>query len=53
MPLPSGLYTIKNIRCHNWVTLSDENDACDLVAGSNIDTNAPLFIAEMVWSSLC
>jgi hypothetical protein len=52
-PLPSGIYIIKNIRYRNWVTLSNENDACDLVAGSNIDTNAQLFISEMVWSSPC
>ena len=51
MPLPSGVYIIKNIGYHNWVTLPNENDTCDLVAGSNIDTNVSLVIAEMVWSN--
>jgi hypothetical protein len=51
--LPSGIYIIENIKYRNWVTLSNENDASDLVAGSDDDTNATLFMAEMVWSSPC
>ena len=49
MPLTSGIFTIKNIKYHNWVTLPNENNDCELVSGCNIGTNAPLVTAEKVW----
>jgi hypothetical protein len=53
MPLPSGTYNIKNIGCRNYVTLPNENDDRYLVAGSNIDANAPLVTAKTVWLIPC
>jgi hypothetical protein len=38
MALPSGIYTIVNVRYPNWVMLSNANEG-DVVAGSSAGAN--------------
>jgi hypothetical protein len=38
MALPSGIYTIVNVRYRNWVMLSNANEG-DVVAGSSAGAN--------------
>jgi hypothetical protein len=38
MALPSGIYTIKNVKYGNWAMLFDANEG-DVVAGSSDSTN--------------
>jgi hypothetical protein len=38
MALPSGIYTIKNVKYRNWAVLSDENEG-EVVAGSSTHVN--------------
>jgi hypothetical protein len=38
MALPSGIYTIENVKYHNWAMLLDGNEG-EVVAGSSDSTN--------------
>jgi hypothetical protein len=38
MALPSGIYTIKNVKYRNWAVLSDEHEG-EVVAGSSDSTD--------------
>jgi hypothetical protein len=35
MALPSGIYTIKNVKNNNWAMLLNADDGDDVVAGSH------------------
>jgi hypothetical protein len=35
MALPSGIYTIENVKYRNWATLSNGNNLGKVVAGSS------------------
>ena len=39
MSLPSGIYTIKNVKYHNWAMLLDGNDEGEVVSGSSDTPN--------------
>ena len=36
MALSSGIYTIENVKYHNWAMLLDGNDEGEVVAGSSV-----------------
>jgi len=38
MTLPSGVYTVENVKYRNWAMLFDENEG-EVVAGSSANTN--------------
>ena len=38
MALPSGIYTIENVKNHNWAMLLNANEG-EVVAGSSVSTN--------------
>jgi len=38
MALPSGIYTIENVKYHNWAMLINADEG-DVVAGSSASTN--------------
>ena len=38
MALPSGIYTIQNVKYDNWAMLSNANEG-EVVAGSSASTN--------------
>ena len=38
MALPPGIYTIKNVKYHNWAMLLDGNEG-EVVSGSSDNTN--------------
>jgi hypothetical protein len=38
MALPSGIYTIENVKYHNWAMLLNANEG-EVVAGSSFSTN--------------
>jgi hypothetical protein len=38
MALPSGIYTIQNVKYRNWAMLFDANEG-EVVAGSSASTN--------------
>ena len=39
MALSSGIYTIENVKYHNWAMLLDGNDEGEVVAGSSLTQN--------------
>jgi hypothetical protein len=39
MALPSGVYTIENVKYHNWAMLLDGNNEGEVVAGSSFTEN--------------
>jgi hypothetical protein len=36
MALSSGIYSIENVKYHNWAMLLDGNDEGDVIAGSSV-----------------
>jgi hypothetical protein len=39
MALSPGIYTIENVKHHNWAMLLDGNDEGEVVAGSSVTPN--------------
>jgi hypothetical protein len=39
MALPPGIYTIENVKYHNWAMLLDGNNESEVVAGSSFTQN--------------
>jgi hypothetical protein len=39
MALSSGIYTIENVKYHNWAMLVDGNDEGEVVSGSSLTQN--------------
>ena len=40
MTLSAGVYTIKNVKNHNWAVLVNENDRSDVIAGNSAHKDA-------------
>src|ERR1700722_9728828 len=40
MTLSTGVYTIENVKNHNWAVLLNENDRSDVIAGNSADKDA-------------
>jgi len=38
--LSTGVYTIKNVKNHNWAVLINENDRSDVIAGNSAHKEA-------------
>ena len=40
MALSKGVYTIENVKNHNWAVLANDNDRSDVIAGNSADKDA-------------
>jgi hypothetical protein len=40
MTLSTGVYTITNVKNHNWAVLVNEDDRSDVIAGNSADKDA-------------
>ena len=40
MTLSTGVYTIENVKNHNWAVLVNENDRSDVIAGNSAHKDA-------------
>ena len=50
MALPSGIYTIENVKYHNWAMLLNANEG-EVVAGSSASTNVGEKVSTLHWKS--
>ena len=40
MTLSTGVYTIENVKNHNWAVLVNEDDRSDVISGNSADKDA-------------
>ena len=40
MSVPTGVYTLENVKTRNWAVLLNDDDRSDVVAGTNADKDA-------------
>ena len=38
--LPTGVYTIENVKNRNWAVLANDDDRSDVIAGTSADKDA-------------
>jgi hypothetical protein len=40
MAVPTGVYTLENVKTRNWAVLLNDDDRSDVIAGTNADKDA-------------
>ena len=40
MAVPTGVYTLENVKTRNWAVLLNDDDRNDVIAGTNADKDA-------------
>ena len=40
MAVPTGVYTLENVKTRNWAVIINDDDRSDVIAGTNVDKDA-------------